>query len=263
MADIKLLIDRPSNKLLFYSNTIPQAARKENEAFSDIRCSFLRADRTSKNPFFEKTRHSFVASGVPSEVKGILRIHIEFPRVQGVELATHAKRDHATGIEDVMVYIGLSNMDDFFYEGGTTEPIVFEPSFWSKGQLTNFDKCLPDDDSRQVLDESLSQEAIDMRFQKLAGRYRPAEVAVEKAIDGSEHRACTHSAVSVSYIRAITVLDEPFVSKVVENYFVATDPYFKNSIRDRMEDSTSASNHGCVFEQFMMTVSARRSLHDL
>lgn len=54
---------------------------------------------------------------MPSEIRGILRIHLELPRVQGVELATHVKRDPATGIEDVMVYIDQSNMDDFFYEG--------------------------------------------------------------------------------------------------------------------------------------------------
>ncbi|KAF9920773.1 hypothetical protein BGZ67_000993, partial [Mortierella alpina] len=142
IADLKFLIDRPSNKLLvqqsgtrqdgawffsnnhyagslaikFYSNAIPQAHHRENETSSDIRCSFLQADGTRKNPALEKIRDSFVASGVPSEIKGILRIHLEFPRVEGVKLATHVKRDRTTGIEDVMVYIDLSNMDDFFYD---------------------------------------------------------------------------------------------------------------------------------------------------
>ena len=143
MADLKFLIDRPSNKLLvqqsgtrqdgawffsdnhyagslaikFYSNAIPQADHKGNETSSDIRCSFLQVDGNKKNPSLEKIRNSFVASGVTSEIKGILRIHLELPRVQGVKLATHVNRDRTSGIEDVMVYIGLSNMDDFFYEG--------------------------------------------------------------------------------------------------------------------------------------------------
>lgn len=73
-----------------------------------------------------------------------------------------------------------------------------------------------------------------------------------------KHILCWWSAPSVgsgSYNGcAVTVLDEPFVSKAVENYFVATYPYFKNSIRDHMEDLTSPSDHGCVFEQFLMTV---------
>ncbi|KAG0019239.1 hypothetical protein BGZ82_000211 [Podila clonocystis] len=143
MADLKFLIDRPPDKLLvqqsgtrqdgawffsdnhyagslaikFCSNAIPQDDHKENETSSDIRRSFLRADGTSKNPSLGKIRDDFVASGVPNEIKGILRIHLELPRVQGMQLATHVKRDLSTGTEDVMVYIDLSNMDDFFYEG--------------------------------------------------------------------------------------------------------------------------------------------------
>lgn len=44
-----------------------------------------------------------------------------------------------------------------------------------------------------------------------------------------------------------------YVSKVIENYFVVTDPYFKKAIRQRILSST-ASNQGSVFEQFMMTI---------
>lgn len=62
------------------------------------------------------------------------------------------------------------------------------------------------------------------------------------------------SRIQIIHDHVITVLDKPFVSKAVENYFVATDPYFKDAIRDHMEDSTSAPNHGCMFEQLMMTV---------
>ncbi|KAI8594507.1 hypothetical protein EDD21DRAFT_409734, partial [Dissophora ornata] len=53
--------------------------------------------------------------------------------------------------------------------------------------------------------------------------------------------------------RAVTVLDEPFVSKAVENYFAAIDPYFMKEVRKRMVKST-AIEQGCVFERFMMKV---------
>ncbi|KAF9916671.1 hypothetical protein FBU30_001209 [Linnemannia zychae] len=53
--------------------------------------------------------------------------------------------------------------------------------------------------------------------------------------------------------RAITVVDEPFVSKAVENYFAAIDPYFAKELRKRMVKSTPIEQ-GCMFEQFMMRV---------
>ncbi|KAF9079378.1 hypothetical protein BGX23_004232 [Mortierella sp. AD031] len=52
---------------------------------------------------------------------------------------------------------------------------------------------------------------------------------------------------------AVTVMDEPFVSKAVENYFAAIDPYFAREVRKRMVKST-AIEQGCVFERFMMKV---------
>ncbi|KAF9585355.1 hypothetical protein BGW38_002784, partial [Lunasporangiospora selenospora] len=53
--------------------------------------------------------------------------------------------------------------------------------------------------------------------------------------------------------KATTVLDESFVSKAMESYFMATDPYFKKEVRKRMVKAT-ASDQGCVFERFMMNV---------
>ncbi|KAF8927125.1 hypothetical protein BGZ47_002331, partial [Haplosporangium gracile] len=53
--------------------------------------------------------------------------------------------------------------------------------------------------------------------------------------------------------RAVTVMDEPFVSKAVENYFAAIDPYFAREVRKRMVKSTP-TEQGCVFERFMMKV---------
>ena len=52
---------------------------------------------------------------------------------------------------------------------------------------------------------------------------------------------------------AVTVMDEPFVSKAVENYFTAIDPYFAREVQKRMEKSTPFEQ-GRVFEQSMMKV---------
>jgi len=91
-ADLKFLIDQPSNKLLveksgtrrdgawffsdnryagslaikFYANAIPQSDHKKNETSSDIRCSFLQADGARENPSLKRIRDGFVASGVPN-----------------------------------------------------------------------------------------------------------------------------------------------------------------------------------------------------
>ncbi|KAF9084991.1 hypothetical protein BGX29_002225, partial [Mortierella sp. GBA35] len=53
---------------------------------------------------------------------------------------------------------------------------------------------------------------------------------------------------------AVTALDEPFVSKAVENYYIARDPYFKKEIRRQMRLSTSGPDQGSMFEHFMMSV---------
>ena len=53
--------------------------------------------------------------------------------------------------------------------------------------------------------------------------------------------------------QAVTVVDEPFVSEAVENYYSAIDPYFMKEVRKRMVKSTPIEQ-GCVFEQFMMKV---------
>ncbi|KAG0248328.1 hypothetical protein BG011_000186 [Mortierella polycephala] len=54
--------------------------------------------------------------------------------------------------------------------------------------------------------------------------------------------------------RAVTALDEPFVSRAVENYYVARDPYFKKETRRQMRLSTSGPDQGSMFEHFMMSV---------
>ncbi|KAF9959339.1 hypothetical protein BGZ70_008872 [Mortierella alpina] len=100
----------------FYSNSVPQTTHYENETSSDIRACFLKKDG-GRNKNLASIRDAFVASKVPSSLKGILRIHLELPDVQKVMPATHVRTDPVTGVEDVMVYINLSNMDDFFFEG--------------------------------------------------------------------------------------------------------------------------------------------------
>ncbi|KAG9062632.1 hypothetical protein KI688_004936 [Linnemannia hyalina] len=69
------------------------------------------------NQSLSDIRRVYEASGTPSNLKGILRIHIELPDVRKGMPATHTRRNPVTGVEDVMVYINLSNMDDFFFEG--------------------------------------------------------------------------------------------------------------------------------------------------
>jgi len=44
--------------------------------------------------------------------------------------------------------------------------------------------------------------------------------------------------------KAVTVMDEPFVSKAVENYFSALDPYFKREVQKRMVKATPIEQ-GC------------------
>ncbi|KAG0371436.1 hypothetical protein BGX24_001675 [Mortierella sp. AD032] len=100
----------------FYSSSVPQDTHTDNETSSDIRACFLKKDG-SPNATLANFRHEFETSGIPSGLRGILRIHIELPDVQNGMPATHIRTDPATGVEDVMVYINLSNMDDFFFEG--------------------------------------------------------------------------------------------------------------------------------------------------
>ncbi|KAG0268150.1 hypothetical protein BGZ95_002588 [Linnemannia exigua] len=141
-ADLAFLTERPPNKMLiakfgtrpdgawffsdkryagslaikFYSSSMPQQKHDENETSSDIRACFLQKDG-NLNKNLASTRRDFVASGAPSSLRGILRIHLELPDVKNGMPATHVRTDPATGVEDVMVYINLSNMDDFFFEG--------------------------------------------------------------------------------------------------------------------------------------------------
>ncbi|KAG0212245.1 hypothetical protein BGX28_006598 [Mortierella sp. GBA30] len=100
-----------------FSDRIKQDIHESNETSSDIRGCFLKKDGATVTKSLAPVRQAFVDSGIPSNLKGILRIHLEFPGVQNGNQITHIRRDPATGIEDVMVYINLSNLDDFFFEG--------------------------------------------------------------------------------------------------------------------------------------------------
>ncbi|KAF8931608.1 hypothetical protein BGZ47_011753 [Haplosporangium gracile] len=53
--------------------------------------------------------------------------------------------------------------------------------------------------------------------------------------------------------KAVTIVDEPFVFKAVENYFTATGPGFQTALRELM-DRTDAAAQGNIFERYMMTV---------
>ncbi|KAG9069811.1 hypothetical protein KI688_009136 [Linnemannia hyalina] len=142
-ADHPFLSKRPTNKMLianfgthpdgawffsdtkyagslaikFYSSSMPQRKHKENETSSDVRVCLLKADDVTENKNLAGIRSAYVDTSTPSELKGILRIHLELPDVQFGMPVTQVKANPVTGDEDVMVYINLLNMDDFFYEG--------------------------------------------------------------------------------------------------------------------------------------------------
>ncbi|KAI8597591.1 hypothetical protein EDD21DRAFT_418573 [Dissophora ornata] len=142
-ADLAFLTECPPNKMLvanfgtrpdgawFFSDTqyagslaiklfsdrMKQDIHESNETSSNIRGCFLKKDGATVTKSLAPVRQAFVDSGIPSNLRGILRIHLELPGVQNGNRVTHIRRDPATGIEDVMVYINLSNMDDFFFEG--------------------------------------------------------------------------------------------------------------------------------------------------
>ncbi|KAF9536613.1 hypothetical protein EC957_010310 [Mortierella hygrophila] len=141
-ADLAFLTECPSNKMLiacsgarpdgawffsdskyagslaikFYSSSFSAKMQQSNETSSDIRACFLQANGTS-NESLADIRSDYVASGTPSNLRGILRIHTEFHKVKKGMPASYIRRDPVTRVEDVMVYINLSNMDDFFFEG--------------------------------------------------------------------------------------------------------------------------------------------------
>ncbi|KAF9320026.1 hypothetical protein BG003_007388 [Podila horticola] len=101
----------------FYSSSVPQQKHIENETSSDIRSCFLQKDGAKLNDdTLANFRHDFVASGTPSSLRGILRIHIELPDIKNGMPATHVRTDPdwRRGCDGVYQ---PSNMDDFFFEG--------------------------------------------------------------------------------------------------------------------------------------------------
>ncbi|KAF8923111.1 hypothetical protein BGZ58_003343, partial [Dissophora ornata] len=103
-----------SHAIKLYSECLKNAIHESNQTSSDIRGCFLRKEGVKINESLPGIRDDFVASGTPSNLRGMLRIP---SRVQNGNPVTHIKRDPTTGIEDVMVNINVSNMDDFFFEG--------------------------------------------------------------------------------------------------------------------------------------------------
>ncbi|KAF9164598.1 hypothetical protein DFQ26_001253 [Actinomortierella ambigua] len=100
----------------FYSDAVPKLKNESNTTSSDVRTCFLQADGKTVSKSLAETRTKYEKTGTPSDLKGILRIHVVLPRVSGGTPITCVKNDPATCVEDVMVYIDLSNMDSFFDE---------------------------------------------------------------------------------------------------------------------------------------------------
>ncbi|KAF9297131.1 hypothetical protein BGZ88_010966 [Linnemannia elongata] len=116
-ADLAFLTDCPPSKMLVASSI----TRPDGIWFfpdkRDVRACFLKADGVNGNQALSNIRLAYEGTGTPSSLKGILRIHVEFPRVKGGTPVTYVKKDPTSGVEDVMVYIDQSNMDSFFDEG--------------------------------------------------------------------------------------------------------------------------------------------------
>ncbi|KAF9537782.1 hypothetical protein BGW38_010029, partial [Lunasporangiospora selenospora] len=94
----------------FFSSPMAQDFHESNTSSSDVRACFLKVDGNISKTL-KKVRTDYEASGIPSSIKAILRIHLVLPGVQSVFPVTHVLG------EDVMVYIRLDNLDSFFYGG--------------------------------------------------------------------------------------------------------------------------------------------------
>ncbi|KAG0359273.1 hypothetical protein BGX24_005798, partial [Mortierella sp. AD032] len=141
-ADLAFLTERPPNKMLiakcgtrpdgawffsdkqyagslairFYSSTIPQRMHLENETSSDIRACFLKADG-EVNKTLTDIRRAYEDARIPSSLRGH-PAHLSSSSPTSSKVCQPLiRKNPTTGIEDVMVYINLSNMDDFFLEG--------------------------------------------------------------------------------------------------------------------------------------------------
>ncbi|KAG0371869.1 hypothetical protein BGX24_001062 [Mortierella sp. AD032] len=99
-----------------YSISVPQQTHKDNETSRDIRSCFLQIDGTKLNKTLANFRRDFAASGTPSNLNDTLRIHFKPPDVKNGMSATHVRTNPETGVEDMMVYINVSKMDNFFFE---------------------------------------------------------------------------------------------------------------------------------------------------
>ncbi|OAQ22444.1 hypothetical protein K457DRAFT_26086 [Linnemannia elongata AG-77] len=196
-------------------------------------------------------------------------------------------------------------------DSSTTFEYLEFPGWADKGSINTYISrvrdCLQDEQSKLALDEHLSQETVEMLFQKFVDRYRPAIAAIERIVEGNDavawkktiedaedrlvswanrhikgnlcyeisrlhdkhnkykdqvvesidsmlgllmYQRCMfgnhnlalkevnpqlveHAFGRIKIIKgnAVTVMDEPFVSKAVENYFAAIDPYFAREVR--------------------------------
>ncbi|KAF9350089.1 hypothetical protein BGX26_011681 [Mortierella sp. AD094] len=102
-----------SGALKLWSSAIDSDTHLPNTRSSDLRLCFCKADG-SLNMQIEAYRDDFESF---QKIKGIPRIHLAFPSVQGGTPKSHVDGD------DVLVYIDLSNMEDLFDEGDYTQTL--------------------------------------------------------------------------------------------------------------------------------------------
>ncbi|KAI8345422.1 hypothetical protein B0O80DRAFT_283525 [Mortierella sp. GBAus27b] len=75
-------------------------------------------------------------------------------------------------------------------DSSTTFEYLEFPGWTSKESINTYISrvrhCLHDEQSKTALDDFLSEEAVEMLFQKFAGRYRPAIIAIERIVEGND-----------------------------------------------------------------------------
>ncbi|KAF9960672.1 hypothetical protein BGZ70_008520, partial [Mortierella alpina] len=133
--------------------------------------------------------------------------------------------------------------------------------------------CLQDDQSKQALNEYLSQDALDMLYHKFVGRYLllpdkhkgvRRDKSVKTVLDILAfyfYRRCFwgENTLEIDSVNAALVERAFGRIKVVncnaalQNFFTATDPGFQVALRELM-DRTQAAAQGNLFEQHMMSV---------
>jgi hypothetical protein len=92
----------------FYTSNISVKIHNENQVSSDVRKCFMTKSGDKQNHAAVNLRMAFEKDLALVPIEGSLRIHIEFPGVQGGTPKSCVQGN------DILVYIDCKNMDLFF-----------------------------------------------------------------------------------------------------------------------------------------------------